>query len=166
SYGGMVVTGVADRFPQRIRSLIYLDAFVPANGQSLADLAPPPAWEAQMSGAASQGGGIAIPPFPAEMMGVRAEHRDRVDRLCSPQPLATQVERLVLSGGVDNVPYKAYLYADGWNNFGGFAAHLPAYRAKGFHVEEIACGHDIMIDAPGELADFLVRVARLSQDRL
>ena len=39
SYGGMVVTGVADRVPARIRHLVYLDAFVPSDGQSLASLA-------------------------------------------------------------------------------------------------------------------------------
>ncbi len=41
SYGGMVVTVVADRVPERIRSLVYLDAFVPRDGQSLLDLARP-----------------------------------------------------------------------------------------------------------------------------
>ncbi len=40
SYGGMVVTSVADRIPQRIRSLVLLDAFVPQHGQSLLDFAP------------------------------------------------------------------------------------------------------------------------------
>src|SRR5262249_39341583 len=43
SYGGMVATGVADRARERITQLIYLDAFVPKNGQSLLDLLPPPA---------------------------------------------------------------------------------------------------------------------------
>jgi len=38
SYGGMVATGVADRVPDRVRHLVYLDAFVPADGQSLQDL--------------------------------------------------------------------------------------------------------------------------------
>ncbi len=38
SYGGMVITGVADRIPERIRALAYLDAFVPENGQSLFDI--------------------------------------------------------------------------------------------------------------------------------
>src|SRR5919205_4115238 len=42
SYGGMVVTGVAERLPERIRHLVYLDAFVPANGQSLYELGGPP----------------------------------------------------------------------------------------------------------------------------
>ena len=38
SYGGMVVTGVADQMPERIKHLVYLDAFLPENGQSLYDL--------------------------------------------------------------------------------------------------------------------------------
>ena len=40
SYGGMVISGVADRVPDRIRSLVYLDAFVPSDGQSLFDFLP------------------------------------------------------------------------------------------------------------------------------
>ncbi len=43
SYGGMVATGVADRVPDRISQLIYLDAFVPQDGQSLLDLQGPDA---------------------------------------------------------------------------------------------------------------------------
>src|SRR5579864_6960902 len=42
SYGGMVVTGVADRMPERIKHLVFLDAFVPGDGQSLRDLAANP----------------------------------------------------------------------------------------------------------------------------
>ena len=38
SYGGMVVTGVADRMPERIKHLVYLDAFLPNDGQSCFDL--------------------------------------------------------------------------------------------------------------------------------
>jgi pimeloyl-ACP methyl ester carboxylesterase len=38
SYGGMVVTGVAERMPERIKHLIYLDAFLPDDGQSLYDM--------------------------------------------------------------------------------------------------------------------------------
>ena len=41
SYGGMVITGVADALPDKITSLVYLDAFVPENGQSLVSLIPP-----------------------------------------------------------------------------------------------------------------------------
>lgn len=41
SYGGMVITGVADRIPERIARLVYLDAFVPEDGESLMSLRPP-----------------------------------------------------------------------------------------------------------------------------
>ena len=37
SYGGMVITGVADRMADRIRSIVYIDAFLPENGKSLFD---------------------------------------------------------------------------------------------------------------------------------
>src|SRR6202167_6610182 len=40
SYGGMVVTGVADALPDRVRSLVYLDAFVPKNGEALLNFLP------------------------------------------------------------------------------------------------------------------------------
>ncbi len=39
-YGGMIVTGVADRVPERVRRLVYWNAFVPNNGQSINDMAP------------------------------------------------------------------------------------------------------------------------------
>lgn len=41
SYGGMIITGVADRIPNRIRRLVYWNAFVPDDGESLNDLVPP-----------------------------------------------------------------------------------------------------------------------------
>jgi pimeloyl-ACP methyl ester carboxylesterase len=41
SYGGMVITGVADRIPERIARLVYLDAFLPENGESLLHLRQP-----------------------------------------------------------------------------------------------------------------------------
>jgi pimeloyl-ACP methyl ester carboxylesterase len=42
SYGGMVITGVADQVPEKIRRLVYWNAFVPNNGESLNDMVPPP----------------------------------------------------------------------------------------------------------------------------
>jgi pimeloyl-ACP methyl ester carboxylesterase len=40
SYGGMVTTGVACQAPERLSHLVYLDAFVPADGQAQVDLVP------------------------------------------------------------------------------------------------------------------------------
>ena len=52
SYGGMVATGVADRVPQRIAQRVYLDAFVPRDGQALFDLISPEARSAMRKGVA------------------------------------------------------------------------------------------------------------------
>jgi pimeloyl-ACP methyl ester carboxylesterase len=41
SYGGMLISGVADRMPERIKRLVYMNAFVPMPGESLNDLVPP-----------------------------------------------------------------------------------------------------------------------------
>src|SRR5690606_21330910 len=65
SYGGMVATGVADRARERVARLVYLDAFVPANGQSLHDLLPDGARAHQLESAAQQGDGWLLPPNPA-----------------------------------------------------------------------------------------------------
>jgi len=50
SYGGMVITGVADRVPKKVASLVYLDAFVPENGQSCISLLPSEAHLATVPG--------------------------------------------------------------------------------------------------------------------
>lgn len=41
SYGGMVVTGVLSRIPDKVKAIIYIDAFVPENGKALIDYLPP-----------------------------------------------------------------------------------------------------------------------------
>jgi pimeloyl-ACP methyl ester carboxylesterase len=64
SYGGMVITGAADRAPDRIRRLIYWNAFVPNNGESLYDMVPPPYVALFDSIVAQRGDGSVVLPFP------------------------------------------------------------------------------------------------------
>src|SRR5437588_1448752 len=64
SYGGMVATGVADRARDRIAQLIYLDAFVPGDGQALVDLLPAEGRAMMRERARSEGEGWSIPPNP------------------------------------------------------------------------------------------------------
>lgn len=66
SYGGMVITGVAERAPQRIKHLIYLDAFVPEDGQSAGDLVGPEIMGFMEQVAASYGDGWRVPPDPPD----------------------------------------------------------------------------------------------------
>ena len=65
SYGGCVISGVADRIPDRIGALVYLDAFVLENGQSLHDTLPPDVKNKQLEAAHRDGEGWKVPPIPA-----------------------------------------------------------------------------------------------------
>ena len=65
SYAGAVITGVADRCPGRIARLVYLDAFLPGDGESVMDLEPPESRQAFFDVAREQGDGWKIPPQEA-----------------------------------------------------------------------------------------------------
>ena len=99
SYGGCVISGVADAVPDRIAALVYLDAFLLEEGEGLHDLLPDEHREMQLSLADEHGDGWRVPPIPAEIFNVNARDREWVDRQCTPQPLATFQQKLRLSGG-------------------------------------------------------------------
>lgn len=64
SYGGMVMTAVAEEVSERLAQLVYLDAFVPLDGQALGDLADPaflPAWKPELKPTARAGGCRRLP---------------------------------------------------------------------------------------------------------
>jgi pimeloyl-ACP methyl ester carboxylesterase len=65
SSGGMVITGVADRAPERLAQLVYLDAEVPMDGQSEFDLLAPEERAGYQQAATSKGQGWQIPPAGA-----------------------------------------------------------------------------------------------------
>src|SRR5262249_39759793 len=70
SYGGCVITGVTDRLPDRIGALVYLDAVVPEDGQSMYDFLPGFYKAPQLEAARRDGEGWKVPPLPAEVFNV------------------------------------------------------------------------------------------------
>ena len=88
SYGGMVITGVAEQIAAKIRSLVYLDAFVPENGKSLLDYASAERSRQMRDDATQNGEGYKITPPPAAAFAVNAEDAAWVDAMCVKQPLA------------------------------------------------------------------------------
>ena len=153
SYGGCVITGVADRVPERLRALVYLDAFILENGQSLYDVLPRAVSEGQAGGARESGDGWRVPPISAEFFQVNPADMAWVDRQCTPQPLATFQHRL----RVDNVfPASkiTHILATGWQQSPFSPFHEIAKR-KGWKTLTIDCGHDVMLDKPAELAAML-----------
>ena len=157
SYGGQVVTGVAEAVPERIRALVYLDAFVGRDGLSTLDMDTPAAVAFHTETARSNGGHT-IPPIPSAVFGVHATDQAWVDRLCTPQPFAPFAARLSLTGRHEEVARRSYVYATGWNT--SFEATYDAVRAQdGWTTHEFDCGHDVMIDRPRETANALLAAA-------
>ena len=100
SYGGMIITGVADRVPDRVRRLVYWNAFVPNHGESLTDMLPPQYVELFESIAATRGDGSVVLPFPiwreAFINDADLDTAQRSYQVLSPQSLRTLSDRISL----------------------------------------------------------------------
>ena len=100
SYGGMIITGVADRAADRIRRLVYWNAFVPNNGESLNDMVPPPYAELFDQIAAQRGDGSVVLPFPiwreVFINDADAELAQKAYDVLNPHPLATFADKISL----------------------------------------------------------------------
>lgn len=155
SYGGMVVSGVADRAPERVAALVYLDAYVPRDGQSLFDLQLPERRDGLVAAAQARGWGWLLPPTPAEVFAVNEADRAWVDRQCVPHPLACFAQPIRLSGGIGRVGRRLYVQAAGYapSAFALIAEQLRQDAA--WRVETLPCGHDAMVDMPDAVAALL-----------
>jgi pimeloyl-ACP methyl ester carboxylesterase len=157
SYGGMVVTGVADRLTERISALVYLDAFVPEGAHdSVFSLSGPSVIES-LKGASADG--LSIAPFPAEIFGVVEAKRAWVDEKCVSHPVATSLQTLDLSGRYLAVPRKHYVLATGWGDAPFRSTWERFSKDDSWHVHELPCGHDVMIDMPDEITRLLAALA-------
>ena len=158
SYAGLVITGAAARAANRLSHLVYLDAFVPEAGRALLDYLGPRA-EAIRESARTAGDGWRVPPFPPERFGVTSQRdRDWLQRRLVPQPLKSFEQPLAAAGG--EKLKRAYLYCSSpaMGAFDQFAERLREDRRWTYH--EIKTGHDAMVTAPGEVAKFLLGLAK------
>jgi pimeloyl-ACP methyl ester carboxylesterase len=156
SYGGMVITGVAGEIGERIRTLVYIDAYAPADGQSLLDITGAETALAFLNQASRSG---MIPPIPAAIFNVNEKDAAWVDTMSVPQPLATFVQGVQTGVESNSVANRTYVFASA--NGGDWFVSTHA-RLKGhpqWKMHNIACGHSIMLDRPQELASLLLEEA-------
>ena len=158
SYGGCVISGVADRMPDRIRSLVYLDAFVLENGECLYDVIPAEVRDMQIDGANKFGDGWRVPPIPAEVFHVNAADVAWVNSQCTPQPIATSQQPIRLTGGLEKLDKVTHILAQGFRE-SPFAFHHRRAEEKGWSLRTVNCGHDVMLDLPADLAQLLLDLA-------
>jgi pimeloyl-ACP methyl ester carboxylesterase len=155
SYAGMVISLLAERERARIRRLVYLDAFVPEDGQRVVDYLLPLQRREAIVKLGSETG--FVPPVPATALGVSdAADLAWIDARVVRQPFATFNEPAHLTApagaGLPRTYIACALPASG--SFGQFAAklrHDPAWQ-----FEELRTGHNAMVTAPQSLAKALL----------
>jgi len=160
SYGGMVISGVAARASDRIKALVYLDAFLPADGQCVLDLVSRERRGQFEALAAERGEGWRIPPIPAAVWGIEdPEHAAWLDRLSSDQPLAAMREPVSLTGAEAKIGRRIYVRAGGYDPspFKQFADRVEADGAWTLHT--IDSHHFLMFSHPDEVAAILLDAA-------
>lgn len=153
SYGGMVATGVADRARERIAKLIYLDAFVPQDGQSVLDLQPPD-MQANMRARAVDGWRISPNPMPDD---TPADDFAWSNPRRRGQPIKTFEQKLMLRNGALTLP-RDYIWCrrTGPHNFRRF--YDAALGQPGWECHELDCSHNPHITMPQTLFDLLQRI--------
>ena len=151
----MVVTGVADRIPDKVASLVYLDAFLPENGQSLFDINIP-ANTQRFVASAGDIGGLAVPSPPAAFFNVNANDAPRVDALATPFPIGAMAERLTLTGQHKTIGKHVYVHGTVLPRPSPFKPFYDRVKDDpAWIVHALACGHHVMLDMPEETARIL-----------
>jgi pimeloyl-ACP methyl ester carboxylesterase len=159
SYSGMVATGVADRARDRVAQLIYLDAFVPRDGESAFDVLPAATRAQRQAGASSSADGWRIPPGPMPP-DTAPEDVAWCTPLRVPQPVKTFEQKLKIQNGPLILP-RHYIYC---------ARRPPDDRFRAFYerakqeswagAHEIDSSHNPHITCPEALAELLTKIAR------
>lgn len=158
SYGGMVATGIADRYAERISHIAYLDAYLPGDGQSLLDLVGEEGARLRLNGAAD-GDGFGIPPSIPDDRPIAPPYRHYAERR-TPQPLGTYVQRLRLSnGGYAAIGRRLYVRCGAFASGAFDTARAMAEADPSWRTVTLDCGHSLQLEMPEETAAILADFA-------
>jgi pimeloyl-ACP methyl ester carboxylesterase len=150
SYGGMVITGVADRVPERIKRLVYLDAMVPNDGESVSSItAGRNDWLKQMTK-----DDYIIPPW------VKADQKPPKD---VPQPLKTFTEPLSLKNEAARKLPATYILTvekDKEPKGDDFFPQSQRAKEKGWAILQLTSDHNPQWSAPEALVEMLAGIAK------
>lgn len=160
SYGGAVVTGVADRAATRVGHLVYVDAFIPENGESVNGLSGEKLTQYFRGLAAEKGEGWRVPVwFTAEDLDLPDDLSDWYMSHVGPHPLATLDQPLELTGAVGEVP-TTYIDCEppGVSTW-LFRDSVERARSRGWGFHSLPVGHDVQVIDPESLALLLDEIA-------
>ena len=166
SYAGMVISGAAEARPEKVDTLVYLDGFIPDDGQSALDLLPPDIGTYFRNAARENGDGWRLPGGEGQLdlWGLKpGEARDFVRaRLCDfslhcfEEPVCVgkirgSIPAVFVSCVADDYPARPF-----------FEPFAQKARADGWRVYELETGHDCHVERPEEVAHILLSAAASS----
>ena len=158
SYGGMIITGIADRFPEKVRRLVYLDAYVPEDGKCEFDYESEE-WVSAMRADAAELDN-ATRPIPAEAFHVNEKDASWVNSMCVPHPILTFDQPLKQSGGITKLRNKrVFIWNEGFAE-GPFKQFYDVLVSdESWITYKLPSGHYTMLDMPDDLVRILLEVA-------
>lgn len=152
SYAGMVITGVAAKVPERLRQLVYLDAYVPEDGQSEVDLWPIE-WRDEL-----QDNELRDPPTPATLGIADPEMADWVKARMTPHPLATYTEPVPTGNAKSAALPRVFVHCTEGPITHVFAPFAEKAKAGDWEYRELATGHMAMLTTPQKVAELLLEL--------
>ncbi|MFJ9692713.1 alpha/beta fold hydrolase [Kitasatospora sp. NPDC101183] len=145
SYGGMVITAAADRADGRVSRLVHLDAYVPRDGESCWT-ATNDLFRGVFTARAAKLGYAVLPTERAD-----GDPRRR------PHPVAAFLQAIRLTGEVEKVPRRDFIYCSGWEASTCFRETRARVAADpGWRVHDLPTGHNAMQEAPEAVAAVLL----------
>lgn len=159
SYGGMVITGVAEQVAERINRLVYLDAFIPDDGQSAFDIDPTIQGSWQKSFQEVNGVRVVMPRDPEFMRSAWGitdpDDLLWIEQRATPMPLATHEERIRLpENRAARLPRSFIRCTES-----PLVQFPKKARALGLDYHELPTGHASLFSAPSQLAHLLLKIA-------
>jgi pimeloyl-ACP methyl ester carboxylesterase len=169
SYAGMIISGIADKIPSRLKHLVYLDAFIPNDGESISDLHPSFVDKLKRIAREKRDGWLV--PFPEEVINPKGgplygivDARELIwlrERL-TPHPLSCFEQHLHFKNPLGLALPKTYIWCsvrqgertETW----GFIKEARIAQELGWEFYEIESDHDVMITRPNELSNILLKI--------
>jgi pimeloyl-ACP methyl ester carboxylesterase len=145
SYGGMVVAGVADRLGDRLDELVFIDAYVPEDGDSCWSLTSDRFREIFIANSRGDGRWVAVP--------------EGLDPRARPHPLASFVQSISLKGRDGHALGRTFISGGAWAGSPFKVLTERLRKDPGWRVEEIPVGHNIARRDPHALAAALAALA-------
>jgi pimeloyl-ACP methyl ester carboxylesterase len=167
SYGGMIITGAADRVPDRVRRLVYWNAFVPNNGECLNDMVPPHYVALFEKIAAERGDGSVVLPFPiwreAFINDVDLATAQRAYDALNPHPVKTFSDKISLKiNPTDMTVAKSYINCTEDTSLPHHYPWHPRLSQKLglFRLVQVAGSHELCFSNPPRLAQAIMDAGR------